>query len=196
MKISERNRKDPSCIEIILSSPGPPRNRNSASLLKCFGEFLKLSPVAVPEKQSPFLVRTMIFPLCVPFPSQSVMTSFKCRPQPACLPSYGAVYQQHWCNIHFWVENKLHIVHVCFPKLGKYLFSCGSCEVRIKLSAVYNSTNITFTFFYSLPQFFFPFLITAAAFVCFPGMGRNFLNLLQSLFRKMSVANNFFLIIF
>lgn len=58
---SRTNRKVP-IVEIILSSHRPPRNRNLASLLKCFGEFLKLSPVAVPEEQSPFMLRSLCSP--------------------------------------------------------------------------------------------------------------------------------------
>lgn len=81
-------------LEIILSSRRPPRNRNSASLFKCFGEFLKLSPVAVPEKQSPFIHASnpalaslsIIFPLFLPFHSQSLMTSVLWRPRPPPSP--------------------------------------------------------------------------------------------------------------
>lgn len=96
-------------VEIILSSRRPPRHRNSASLLKCFGEFLKLSPVAVPEKQSPFMLSnpvlasfSIIFPLFLAFHSQSLMTSVLWRPQPPCLPSSGVVYHRSRRKVHFW----------------------------------------------------------------------------------------------
>lgn len=80
---------------IMLSSLRPPRIRNSASLLKSFGEFLDLNPVTLPEKQKPIhALNTALLALyhISPLPALSLSISHDiCFVAPLPLPTPTAL---------------------------------------------------------------------------------------------------------
>lgn len=177
---------------IILSSRRPPRNRNSASLAEILGWIPQVKSCRRAREVKPIHASnpalasfSIIFPLFLPFHSQSIMTSVLWRPQPACLPSSGVAYQRRWRNVHFQLENKAHALegqscmygfYTCLicsrvrrahnwsfilsSKLRKWDFYVVAVKSEFN-SAVCNSKSITFTFLHSLPLCFLPVSATA-----------------------------------